>query len=130
MTTVDAPLGVVMLCLSMLAGLAALFLAGYFKTAMLLQSRRHGREMEAQRKLADVAEASRLTELQHAVHAARGDQAKQVAAVQEALAQRITVAETNLRKSIDQNGNILAAYIGELEDRLEHAPESLHRLRG
>ena len=61
--TVEAPLGLLMLSLTTL--LAALFIAYvlWLQGSVLLETRRHGKEMQAQRELADKAEASRFTEL-------------------------------------------------------------------
>jgi uncharacterized membrane protein len=60
---VQAPLGLLMLAL--LAVLTAVFLTYlvYVQTTVLLESRRHAKELQAQRELADQAEASRFTEL-------------------------------------------------------------------
>jgi len=61
--TVQAPLGLIMLGLTVLLG--AFFLA-YVLTlqgSVLMETRRHAKEMAAQRELADRAEASRFTEL-------------------------------------------------------------------
>src|SRR5262245_12873249 len=60
---VEGPLGVVILGLG--AVLIALFvlLLLWLQAGVLLESRRHSREIAAQRELADKAEASRFTEL-------------------------------------------------------------------
>jgi hypothetical protein len=60
---VQAPLGLIML--GLLAILTALFLfyVVYLQTTVILEWRRHARELQAQRELADQAEASRFTEL-------------------------------------------------------------------
>jgi uncharacterized integral membrane protein len=60
---VQAPLGLIMLVL--MAVLAALFLAYvvYLQSTVLLEARRHAKELQAQRELADQAEVSRFTEL-------------------------------------------------------------------
>lgn len=86
---VQAPLGLVLLV--MLAVVCALFLfyLVYLQTTVLLEQRRHARELETQRQLADQAEASRFTELR-----------------------------TLLQARLDQLENSLAASIGELADRL------------
>ena len=86
---VQAPLGLVLL--AMLAVICALFLfyLVYLQTTVLLEHRRHARELETQRQLADQAEASRFTELR-----------------------------TLLEARLDQLENSLAASIGELADRL------------
>ena len=60
---VEAPLGLIML--GLLAILTALFLAyvAYLQTTVMLEWRRHAKELQAQRERADQAEASRFTEL-------------------------------------------------------------------
>jgi uncharacterized integral membrane protein len=86
---VQAPLGLVLLV--MLAAITALFLfyLVYLQTTVLLEHRRHSRELETQRQLADQAEVSRFTELR-----------------------------TLLEARLDQVENSLAASIGDLADRL------------
>lgn len=61
--TVEAPLGIVMLGIT--AAIAALFLAYafYLHATTLSETRRMSRDVEAQRDLAERAEASRLNEL-------------------------------------------------------------------
>ena len=62
-TTVEAPLGLIMLCLT---ALLAIFFVAYVVTlqgSVLMETRRHNKEMLAQRELADKAEASRFTDL-------------------------------------------------------------------
>ncbi|HSF70914.1 MAG TPA: LapA family protein, partial [Methylotenera sp.] len=60
---VIAPLGLVML--GMMALLTALFLVFivYLQTSVLFEARRHAKELQSNRELADKAEASRFTEL-------------------------------------------------------------------
>ncbi|HSN32897.1 MAG TPA: LapA family protein [Ideonella sp.] len=96
--TVHAPLGLIMLIL--LALVAALFLGWviWLQGSVLLETRRQARELQAQRDLADKAEASRFTELMA----------------------RLDAFEQRQRAVIEQTGNSLSAFIGELEDRLEH----------
>ena len=62
-TTAQIPLGLVML--GLLAFLTSLFLGFvvYLQTSALLETRRHSRELQASRELADQAEASRFNEL-------------------------------------------------------------------
>jgi len=60
---VQAPLGLIML--GLLAILTALFLGyvAYLQTTVILEWRRHAKELQTQRERADQAEASRFTEL-------------------------------------------------------------------
>ena len=110
-TTIEAPLGLIMLAIT--AVIAVLFLAFivYLQTSVLLEARRHAKALEAQRQLADQAEASRFTELRAYLETALAGQSAERQAVK---------AEVLAR--IDQAGNSLAAYVGELEDRLEGRP--------
>ncbi|MDR3410868.1 MAG: hypothetical protein P4L87_08000 [Formivibrio sp.] len=118
---VQAPLGLVML--GMLAFLTALFLVFvvYLQTSVLLETRRHAREQQANRKLADQAEASRFTELRTFLDGELKRQASQDAESKAALLARMDLLERDLRTSVEQAGNTLAAYICEMEDRLEKA---------
>ncbi len=120
--SVYAPLGLVMLGLTGVSILIALAFAAQLKTTMLIESREHAREMQAQRKLADAAEASRLTQVQRALEAAVEQNAHYIAESRTDLNNRVALMELNLRTSIEASGNTLAAYIGELEDRLEKRP--------
>jgi hypothetical protein len=117
--TVQAPLGLILL--GLMALLAALFLVLVvsLQTSLFVAARRHGREMQAQRELADQAETSRLTELRAFLDgelqklADRGDESKAN------LLGRLDQLDRDLRAAVEQSVNTLAAYIGELDDRLE-----------
>ena len=79
-----------------------------------LQARHHHRELQASRSLADDAEASRYTALRSFLE----DESARHARVTSDLLARLDRQEQELRTAIDHAGNTLAAYIGELEDRL------------
>jgi uncharacterized integral membrane protein len=87
---VQAPLGLIML--GLLAVLTTLFLlyVVYLQTTVIFEWRRHQKELQAQRELADLAEASRFTELRAHVD------------------QRLGEIE-----------NALSAQLGEMRDRLQ-----------
>ena len=116
---VQAPLGLVML--GLVAFLAALFLVFvvYLQTSVLLEARRHARELQANRELADQAEASRFTELRGFLEAELTRQAGLDAESKAVVLARLDQLDRDLRSAVEQSGNTLAAYIGELEDRLE-----------
>lgn len=118
-TTVNMPLGLIML--GLLAIVTALFLAYvvYLQGSVLLEARRHSRELKTNRELADQAEASRFTELRTFLEAELTKQTAQDAETRDALLVRIDKLEHESRSFMEQSGNTLAAYIGELEDRLE-----------
>ena len=116
---VQAPLGLVML--GLVAFLAALFLVFvvYLQTSVLLEARRHARELQANRELADQAEASRFTELRGFLEMELKRQAGLDAESKAVVLARLDQLDRDLRSAVEQSGNTLAAYIGELEDRLE-----------
>jgi hypothetical protein len=117
--TIEAPLGLIMLGLTALIVVLFLIFVVYLQTSVLLETRRHAKALEAERQLADQAEASRFTELR----AFLDEELKRLASVQgeskaELLA-RIERLERETRAAIDTSSNSLAAYIGEFQDRVE-----------
>ncbi|MBU1052935.1 MAG: LapA family protein [Proteobacteria bacterium] len=122
-TAVQAPLGLVMLgALSFLTVLFLVFMI-YLQTSVLFESRRHARELQANRELADQAETSRFTELRTFMET---EIAKQTALNEEsnaAMQAKIDQLNQDLITAIEQSGNTLAAYIGEMDDRLERGDD-------
>jgi hypothetical protein len=118
---VQAPLGLVML--GLLAFLAAVFLVFviYLQATVLLDARHHAREMETNRKLAEEAESSRFIELRTFLDGEIKRLANVHAEGNEAVQTRLDRLDGDLRSAIEEAGNTLAAYIGELEDRLDRA---------
>ncbi len=118
-TRVNAPLGLVML--GMIALLTALFLVFvvYLQTSVLLEARRHAKELQTNRELADKAEASRFTELRQFMEAEIQKQATAQAEAESILLAKLDALNADIHRAIDVSGNSLSAYIGELEDRLE-----------
>jgi uncharacterized integral membrane protein len=106
--TVEAPLGLVLLGAMLL--LAAVFVGytAWWQGRMLIETRRHTQELQAQRSLADQAEASRFTALQNAMQAEM-----------ERSRQHVDTRTAELRQALQDSGNTLAAYIGEVEDKVE-----------
>jgi uncharacterized integral membrane protein len=94
---VQAPLGLILVATAIAFAALAFVYAVVQRTAMLLEARRLAQALEAQRRLAEEAEASRLAEFR--------------AEVQREFAE--------VRRTIEESANGLAAAIGELEDRLE-----------
>ena len=58
----EAPLGLLMLALTTLLGIFFLAYVLSLQGSVMLETRRHTKELQAQRELADKAEASRFTE--------------------------------------------------------------------
>jgi uncharacterized integral membrane protein len=117
--TVQMPLGLLML--GLLFFLTALFLVYvvYLQGSALLETRRQSRDLQANRELADRAEASRFTELRAFLEAELTKQGNLNAETKSSILARVDQLELDLRTFMEQSGNTLAAYIGELEERLE-----------
>ncbi len=96
--TVQAPLGLILLGALVLLVVQFLVYVLYMQTTVLFDARSHAKELQANRKLADAAEASRFTEL----------------------TARIDTLEQGLRQAIEQSGNSVAAAVAEMDDRLHH----------
>ena len=106
-TEVKAPLGLILLVV--IALLCALFLAFalYLQGTALVEWRRLNRELEAQREVAQKAEASRFAELK-----------SQVDANQRALLERLDRMDHDFGGALERTESAMAAYIGELDDRI------------
>lgn len=117
-TTLRAPLGLIMLGLLIFVVAYGLVYVLYLQSNVLIDTRRNAKELQTHRELADKAEASRFTELRGFLEAGMKQNAEQDRAAQQVLMARLEALETALRRSVEQSGNSLCAYIGELEDRL------------
>jgi len=108
----DAPLGAILLGLLAVAVLVFALAAGTMRTHSLVESRRHAKEMEAQRLLADKAEASRFTELRQYLD-------ENLRELRERDALFTSEWQRELRAQTETTNRMLAARLNELEHRLE-----------
>lgn len=117
-TTLNVPLGLIMLLLLIVALLVFLASTLYMQSRYLIESRASARELDAQRELADKAEASRFTELRayletRTLATQQGDLAQGTV-----LSHRLAEQQQELLARMEQSDNTLAAYMGQLEDAL------------
>ncbi len=105
--TIEAPVGLVMLGVLILAALAFLAYMAVWQSTTLLESRRQSKELHEQRLLADQAEASRFTELRGVIQAEV-----------ERLAAQLTATQSAVQTEVREQANSLAATIAEIDDRL------------
>ncbi|WP_280189281.1 LapA family protein [Delftia sp. PS-11] len=118
-TEVQAPLGVLMLGLT---GLLSVFFIAYvlwLQGSVLMEARRHARQMQAQRDLADKAEASRFTELRAVLEALH-------ARDQDALMARLDLLQAHLVQRAQESDNSMAAYVGQLEQQVRQYQQAGH----
>ena len=107
-TSVDAPLGLIMLAITALISAVLLSLVLKVHIRALADSRKQTTELRTQRDLASQAEASRITELQKFIET----ETKSLRDAQNVIAQQF-------RDDLTAATNTLAACIGEIDERLE-----------
>lgn len=117
--TVEAPLGLILL--GIVGVVSALFLVYvvFLQSTSLMDSRRQARELQVQREIADRAEVSRFEQLRAAMENELQRLEKQSVESQAAIIARLDDLERDMRAAMEQSGNTLAAYLGEIEDRLD-----------
>ena len=122
LATVEAPLGLILLVIVGLLTLLFLLYVVYLQSSILVENRRNARELQAQRELADQAEASRFSQLRSFLERELGGLGEKTEESKAAMLAKLEALERELRSVVEQSGNTLAAYIGEIEDKLERAP--------
>lgn len=116
-TTVDAPMGLILLALTALMAVVFIAYVIAMQGTWLLEARAHAKEMSAQRELADKAEASRFTELRIAIEALHKEEERR-------LLDRMDVLESHLHARAQESDNSTAAYVGQLEQQLRNSPST------
>lgn len=111
----EAPLGLMMLGLTALLGVFFVAYVLSLQGSVLMEARRHTKEMQVQRELADKAEASRFTELRSFLET-------QHVQAQSALLARLDSLESHLTARAEESDNTTAAYVGQLEQQLRGRP--------
>jgi len=96
LTSAEVPVGAVMLLLLALTLLVLWIVVGSWQGTLMMEFRRQAKELQAQRLLAESAEASRFTELG--------------ALIREEIAK--------LRTELQETEHSIAATLGEMDDRL------------
>jgi hypothetical protein len=118
-TSIEAPLGLILLGIVALLTLLFLVYITYLQSTVLLESRRHARELQLQRDLAEQAEASRFNQLRNLLETELEKLAADTEQSKSLLLTRLEQLDRDFRAALEQTANSLAAYIGELEDKVE-----------
>ena len=122
---VQAPLGLVMLGVVVLLTAVFLLYVVYLQTTLLMDARQNNKELAQQRKLADQAEASRFTELRTYLELELLKQLNHDRESRDAVLARLEQLERDLRLTVEQSTNSLAASLGQIEDRLERGGKDM-----
>lgn len=114
---VEGPLGVILIgAMLVVVGLFTLY-ALTLRTNMLIESRHHNQELQAQRKLVETAEASRLSELRTQIEREFAD----VRATVGEVSRQIDRNEQSVKQTLDESANGLAALVAEMDDKIDRA---------
>jgi uncharacterized integral membrane protein len=116
---VEAPLGLILLAVVGVLTLLFLLYVVYLQSSVLVENRRNARELQTQRELAEQAEVSRINQLRSFLESELRRLGEKTEESKVAVSAKLEALERELRSVIEQSGNTLAAYIGEIEDRLE-----------
>lgn len=116
---VTAPLGLVMLGLLVLATAIYLISSAAAHTRNLMESRQHQRALQAQRDLAERAEASRFTDLRTQLDNHLRDTRQRDTQAASEVSQAMERIQRDLRNQGEQIQRALAMRLGEMEARLE-----------
>jgi energy-coupling factor transporter transmembrane protein EcfT len=122
---VQAPLGLVMLGVVVVLTAVFLLYVVYLQTTLLMDARQNNKELQQQRKLADQAEASRFTELRTYLELELLKQLNQDKESRDAVLARLDQVERDLRLTVEQSANSLAASIGQVEDHLDRGSKDM-----
>ena len=116
---VDAPMGLILLGLLVLGTMAFVVIAGSIRTQSLVESRTFHKSLEAQRELADKAEASRFTDLRQQLDTQlrelRESDSRAIGEFQKSM----VLGQKELRTQLEQINRTLAARLSEMESRLD-----------
>jgi len=115
----DASVGLVMLAVFGLTLLAWLIGSAMHESRFMMESHRHAKALQAQRDLADKAEASRFTDLRQQLdtHLRENRQRDALAATE--FEKSLMQSHRELRSQLEQVGRTLDTRLGELEIRIE-----------
>jgi hypothetical protein len=123
---VSAPLGMVMLIFTAAISVLFIIYIVLLQAGVILEARRLTKEVKAQRELADMAEASRFTELRTLLEGELRRIEAQGAASNREFGARIEQSERGLEDKLAEATRTLSAYLGEIEDKLDRALVQAH----
>lgn len=119
-THIQMPLGLVMLGLMLFLLVIFLFFVTYMQTLSILEVRNHSRELKFYKELADKAEVSRFTELRTYLENKLSEHENLHMVCKSEIIAKIEQTGNDLKTLMEETGNTLAAYIGEMDDRMEN----------
>ena len=126
----SAPLGLILLGLLTLALVAFLVTSAHMQTVNLLESRQQAKSLQAQRDLADKAEASRFTDLRQHFDAQMREIHQRDGMAGAELEKAVAQGQRELRTQLELMNKALATRLADIEGRLEGRSEQRARTTG
>ena len=126
----SAPLGLILLGILTLALVAFLVTSAHMQTVNLLDSRQQAKSLQAQRDLADKAEASRFTELRQHFDAQMREIHQRDGTAGAELEKAVAQGQRELRTQLELMNKALATRLADIEGRLEGRAEQRARATG
>lgn len=115
----EASVGLVMLALFGVTVLMLLLGSAMHESRHMIEMNRHGKALQAQRELAEKAEASRFTDLRQYMDMQLRENRQREAIVETDFDEAMIQIQRELRTQLDQVSRTLAGRLGELEGRIE-----------
>lgn len=115
----EAPLGLIMLTILGITLLAFLVSSVTLHSRYAIDAHRHARELQAQRDLADKAEASRFTDLRQQLDTHLRDNRQREAIAATEFEKSMVLSQRELRNQLEVINRTLDTRLGEFEGRLE-----------
>ena len=119
--TSQAPMGLILLVVLGLTLAVFLISSATQEARYLMEHRRHAKALEAQRVLADTAEASRFTDLRQYLDTHLRENRQREAIADTEFEKAMVQSQRELRTELEQMNRTLAAAPGEVDSRLGKA---------
>lgn len=116
--TMNAPLGLILLSLLVIALVAFLVSSAVQESRYLMEHRRTSRALHAQHELAEKAEVSRFTELRSHLDNHLNESRQRESMVATEFEKRLMQSHNELRAQLDRMQQMLSSRLGEIESRV------------
>lgn len=115
----EAPFGLILLGVITALLLAFVVASATHQTEHLMESRSHSKALQAQRELAEKAEASRFTDLRQHLDASLRENRQREAIAAAEFEKAMVQSQRELRNQLEQMNRLVAARLSEIETRID-----------
>lgn len=124
----EAPMGLILLTLLGLTLLVFLATTAAMRSRSMAEERHHARQLNAQRDLAEKAEASRFTDLRQMLDNHLRQEREREQVVQTELDRTMAQHQRELRNQLEQMYHLLTSRLTEMERRFDARPGRVERV--